>query len=440
MRKDLFKRGVMLLLGLSMINSACKKERDESSKDETKTISKKEVLNYFNEEKDFSKPRNYDPNYVVPDLSQISSDKILNSSQLLTVIPAATIYPEHYSRILLLKVNGEIKAVVFSMYGSKNTTSDKFTGEILITDLHGNFINGFRVSEGLIRTQFKKEKASNSLKTSMSTSGIDLKYRPELMVKGGVCPEHGECFGRSPCIQCTQELNEVIISAISTRSFISILYVFFSTYNPGYPSSPGWDYSNGGSSGESTSPCGADFIINKTTNECTPKPCLGDPVSNPEIAPQTNSKVQGGLHNTCARRDEDKTCYGRIGYRLHDGVDIKSEFGDPIYAMHDGNAIIKYEQNGAGHYVAVTSIINGEKVILTYFHLQETGLKSGTVNAGDIIGYQGDSGNLEIAIKKGYAISHVHVKAKKNGIMTNPLNYFQTKIDPITGKGLNPCY
>lgn len=72
--------------------------------------------------------------------------------------------------------------------------------------------------------------------------------------------------------------------------------------------------------------------------------------------------------------------------------------------------------------------------------MQEKGLKSGFVIAGDIIGYQGRSGNLDNAIKQGHAISHVHIKAKKNGIMINPLNYFQTKIDPKTGKVLNPCY
>jgi hypothetical protein len=440
MRKDLFKRGVMLLLGLSMIHSACKKERDESSKDETKTLSKKEVLDYFNEEKNFSKPRNYDPDYVVPDLSQISNEKILNSSQLLTVIPATTIYPEHYSRILLLKINGEIKAVVFSMYGSKNTTSDKFTGEILITDLHGSFINGFRVSEGLIKTQFKKVKTSNVLKTSMSITGIDLRKKPELMVGGVVCDEHGECIGGSTCVQCTQNLDEFIVTFAPVKNYVPFFYIFYLSFDYNYSSILAWNYANVGGGSETTLPCGSNFIINKITNKCIPKPCLGDPVSNPEIAPQKNSKIPGGLHNTCARRDQNRTCYGKIGYRLHDGVDIKNEFGDPIYAMHDGNAIIKYEKNGAGHYVAVTSIINGEKVILTYFHLQETGLKSGTVNAGDIIGYQGDSGNLEIAIKKGYAMSHVHVKAKKNGVMANPLNYFQTKIDPKTGKGLNPCY
>ena len=108
--------------------------------------------------------------------------------------------------------------------------------------------------------------------------------------------------------------------------------------------------------------------------------------------------------------------------------------------MYNGYATIKYEKGGAGHHVAITSSMNGDKVVLTYFHLQETGMKSGPVQAGNIIGYQGRSGNLDNAIIQGHAISHVHVKAKKNEIMTNPLNYFATKIDPKTGDVLNPCF
>ncbi len=33
--------------------------------------------------------------------------------------------------------------------------------------------------------------------------------------------------------------------------------------------------------------------------------------------------------------------------------------------------------------------------------------------AGDIVGYQGDSGNLQDAIEDGYAESHTHIKAKE---------------------------
>lgn len=326
------------------------------------------------------------------------------------------------------------------MYGSKGTSTNKFTGEILITDLKGNFINGFRVSDGIIITQFKKKDNRKVSFTYMSTGSINVKNAANLMFGGGTCPEHGECFGGSSCIQCTQELDEFVITFNSRINFIPFLYVFFVAYETIYASNPGWEYGDGGGGSQVEGPCGPGFTKNSTTNECIPKPCLGDPVSNPEIAPQTNSKVQGGLHNTCARVDPRKSCYGKVGFKLHDGVDIKNDEGNPIYAIHGGEAVIKYEEGGAGHHIAIASSINGERVVLTYFHMQEKGLKSGFVNAGDIIGYQGRSGNLDNAIKQGHAISHVHIKAKKNGIMINPLNYFQTKIDPKTGKVLNPCY
>jgi hypothetical protein len=420
-----------------LINFACKKEKQERPREEIETLSKKEILDYFNYRNDSSQHQNYDPNFVSPDLTQISNEKILNSSQLISVIPATTIYAEHYSRILLVKVRDEIQAVVFSMYGSKSTSTNKFTGEILITDLKGNFINGFRVSEGIINTQFKKNDNRKVSFTYMSTGSINVKKTANLMFGAGSCPEHGECFGGSSCIQCTQNLDEVVISFNSGWNFLSFAYFFFINDMDSFENF-GWRYGDG--AGKPSSPCGPGFNLNPSTNECIPKPCLGDPVSNPEIAPQTNSKIQGGLHNTCARVDPRKSCYGKVGFKLHDGVDIKNDEGNPIYAIHGGEAVIKYEEGGAGHHIAIASSINGERVVLTYFHMQEKGLKSGSVNTGDIIGYQGRSGNLDNAIKQGHAISHVHIKAKKNGIMINPLNYFQTKIEPKTGKVLNPCY
>ncbi|NGZ90060.1 hypothetical protein [Psychroflexus maritimus] len=41
--------------------------------------------------------------------------------------------------------------------------------------------------------------------------------------------------------------------------------------------------------------------------------------------------------------------------------------------------------------------------------------------AGDIIGYQGDSGNLKNAIKRGTTVSHTHIKIKNSiGTIINP--------------------
>mgnify|MGYP000344604643 FL=1 len=94
---------------------------------------------------------------------------------------------------------------------------------------------------------------------------------------------------------------------------------------------------------------------------------------------------------------------------------------------------------GAGHYVGVISRVNGKKIRLVYFHLQKNRRTTGTIKAGDIIGYQGVSGNLKSAIEDKNTTSHVHVKARENDKPAEPLDHFKTKIDPKTGQLINPC-
>ena len=120
--------------------------------------------------------------------------------------------------------------------------------------------------------------------------------------------------------------------------------------------------------------------------------------------------------------------------KWHRGVDIKSEYGDPIYAMFDGYAALSgSDSEDAGYYVVLTSKINGKIVSSLYFHMQNNNRISGYVKAGDIIGYQGNSGNLKKAIEQGYAISHLHIKIKENGIVVDPENYMKTTFDDVTG-------
>lgn len=94
-------------------------------------------------------------------------------------------------------------------------------------------------------------------------------------------------------------------------------------------------------------------------------------------------------------------------------------------------------------------------IIYQYFHLQKNDrLPAGTkVKAGDIIGYQGDSGNLKIALKKKSVDSHVHIKMniydgsgnshdyssnfKNNPV--NPFDYMNTKFDSDGNKINNNC-
>ena len=187
--------------------------------------------------------------------------------------------------------------------------------------------------------------------------------------------------------------------------------------------------------------CDEDGIIPiNPPDDCMGKncetPCPGDPVPNPEIAPQTVSGIRGGMFGLTRNN----------GTKKHEGLDLKNPYGAPIYAMYDGTARLVTQYNtktgkidGAGHYVDITSTINGKTVNILYFHMQESGRKSGTINAGDIIGYQGDSGNLKNAIKKGQTVSHLHIKIKENGNVVDPISYLKTKIDPDTGQVTTPC-
>jgi hypothetical protein len=205
------------------------------------------------------------------------------------------------------------------------------------------------------------------------------------------------------------------------------------------------DLGGGGDNGPTGCPVGQ--IYNVVTGKCEiTKPCLGDPVKNPEIAPQTNSGIKGGMHDTCVRVEIGKTCKGIKNRRRHNGVDLKNPKGAPIYAIYDGTATIHTQKDkktgilkGAGYYSAIVSNVNGKTVRLVFFHLQENNRLTGNIKAGDIIGYQGDSGNLKIGIAKGYTESHVHIKAQENGANVDPLNHFKTKIDSNTGQTTTAC-
>ena len=69
---------------------------------------------------------------------------------------------------------------------------------------------------------------------------------------------------------------------------------------------------------------------------------------------------------------------------------------------------------------------------LQYGHLQKEGRpeNGGIVNAGDIVGIQGESGNLADAITYWGAVSHVHIVAKKRNGNGWDLNDDYTIMDP----------
>lgn len=169
-------------------------------------------------------------------------------------------------------------------------------------------------------------------------------------------------------------------------------------------------------------------------------PCPGDPLHSIELAHQLGaSGWKGGMFGNnnspggCTRFGANHCPTPRN--KAHNGLDLISNYGQPIYAMYDGVASkLTQRKNGnvvgAGHYVSITSIVNGEEITILYFHLQEDNRFSGNVEAGQIIGFQGDSGNLKNAIRGGNAVSHLHIKVKdENGFPLDPRFYLGTNMD-----------
>ncbi|WP_425656653.1 hypothetical protein [Tenacibaculum ascidiaceicola] len=280
---NLLKLGVFLF-GFSLLLWNCQDETLEKQENNIATVGLEEALNLF---KANSSAKLHTITYFVAHLEKIHQEDIINSEERLTIIPVSTKDSGYYSRILLLKVNGNIQSVIFSMYPSstKNETNG-FTGEIIITDLEGNFLKGYRANSGNLITKFTKKVLSVN-KSS----------------KGGVCPDHGECTANSLCVYCTQELDEVVVSGNTSGGSAPVDYILdFSGTGPddgssGDPNtSMGWDYGDGG--GGNTS--------NSTQNPCN---YIKLQIQNPNYTTQVNElkSKTGKRKETGYKQNKDGT-------------------------------------------------------------------------------------------------------------------------------------
>ena len=347
-------------------------------------------------------------NYVV-DL--LDYEAINNNEALLAVVPANSNFDHIYSRILLLEVDGVVQSVLFNMIAEEDSNEIFFSGKIVITDFYGKFRGGYKVEDGLITSQYVKSESQKSMINTKSSCNEDL----------------------ANGIFCFQDLEEIIVVADlrDERGGFEFSGDFWGGDNinvgatGGASTNESWDY--GGSDTTNNNNGCPEGQIKDDNGNCVQeeKPCPGDPVPNPKIAPQKGaSGIKSGLFG-CNRFYSKSICGGVKGSKKHAGIDIKSNYGDPIYATHDGTSrlVTQFKKGkvvGAGHYVEITSVINGSTVKILYFHLQKENRKSGSVKAGDIIGYQGDSGNLKNGIAQGYAESHVHIKMKIGNNSVDP--------------------
>lgn len=98
----------------------------------------------------------------------------------------------------------------------------------------------------------------------------------------------------------------------------------------------------------------------------------------------------------------------RSGGRRHEGVDMVAALGTPVAAVVDGEAEFKRSNLGGNAIWLVAA--NGQRFY--YAHLDAFHGTSRTVQAGDIIGYVGSTGNA-----KG---DHLHFETRLGDVAVNP--------------------
>lgn len=116
--------------------------------------------------------------------------------------------------------------------------------------------------------------------------------------------------------------------------------------------------------------------------------------------------------------------YGIRDHRLHRGVDIHVEKGEPMLAAYPGTvSVSKYNKGGYGHYV----VVDHEDGLQTlYGHLAERLVRVGdVVFPGDIVGLAGNTGRSSGA--------HLHFEIRYKDININPatvINFPKWELQP----------
>jgi len=101
-------------------------------------------------------------------------------------------------------------------------------------------------------------------------------------------------------------------------------------------------------------------------------------------------------------------------YRPHQGIDIISDQGTPVYATADGSVEFAGRESGLGLMVAIN---HGYAIKTMYGHLSKILVREGQmVKRGDLIARSGNTG-----LSTG---PHLHYEIRVNGVAHNPFDYF----------------
>ncbi len=130
------------------------------------TVTIEEAQNKVDE--DFIRTKSKAKGEVVVDWEQAKYEELTNTEAKIMVAPARVPNNKGYSRLLVLKLKGKVKKVLFTMHETKKTP-DGFTGYIFIRKIDRTFIKSFKVENGKIVAMLRKRK----IQTKAGVQGAD---------------------------------------------------------------------------------------------------------------------------------------------------------------------------------------------------------------------------------------------------------------------------
>jgi hypothetical protein len=209
------KRIVLLSFVLTLTN--CQVDDTSTEQPNTnsglQTVSVTEAKAFLSQSKNSTTSKLSDDGIENLGLDKITQEEINGSDQLLTVIPFSTNDELQNERILLIKINNEIKSVIFNMYRDEKSEQGVFSGKIFVYSLDGVFRDGYLVEKGVLTKQFVKSNLTargtkRDIMDAFDIQSIDLDgltvygkpkltnaYPFDMIVGGGSSPAGGGTIG-----------------------------------------------------------------------------------------------------------------------------------------------------------------------------------------------------------------------------------------------------
>lgn len=123
--------------------------------------------------------------------------------------------------------------------------------------------------------------------------------------------------------------------------------------------------------------------------------------------------VAGLAYLTTPSRGTISSAFGARWGRMHEGIDIAANIGDPIYAALDGTVTYAGWETGYGNFIQIK---HADGVLTAYGHCSKIQVAVGdTVKKGDKIGEVGNTGNS--------TGPHLHFEVRVNGVAKDPMAY-----------------